>query len=112
MTLTKDRCEQVANIVGDTLAERYTGKFVFEPIVVVPATSVYGDDYLRIFIVFDGDMAQFDTSWDVEMIGLLRTKLEAIDIGEFPSPRYIEKSEWLDPELYDGGKRGVYLGGY
>ena len=47
--------EKVKAIVRSTLEKRFAGDFIFDPIVVIPEIDEYGDDYLGIIIVFDGD---------------------------------------------------------
>ena len=52
---TKTKLEHVADIVRETLAERFGDEFVFDPIEVIPKVDHDGDEYLHIYIVFDGD---------------------------------------------------------
>ena len=94
--MSQGRDEIVRTIVRDTLAERFTDEFVFDPIVVVPAVDEFGDGsaYLRILIIFDGDYKRLDPSWTSGLIRRIRPKLIKAGIEEFPSPGFIGKSEW------------------
>ena len=72
---------------------------MFDPIVVVPMVDEFGSDasgetYLRIIIVFDGDQKRLDSSWTSSFIRRIRPKLIEAGIEEFPSPSWVEKSDW------------------
>ena len=86
-------------IVRETLEDRFKGKFVFDPVLAVPAIDEFGGGdgsaYLRILIIFDGDQKQLDPGWTSGLIGRIEPKLIDAGIEEFPSPSFIEKSEWL-----------------
>jgi hypothetical protein len=90
--------ERVADIVRETLAERFTDELEFNPIEVIPAVDEYGggdgETYLRIFIVFDGDQKALDPHWTSSLIRRIRPKLRDAGVDEFPSPSFVEKSEW------------------
>ena len=98
--ITQEQNKKVQTIVRETLAERFSSdEFVFNPIVVVPMVDEYGSDasgetYLRIIIVFDGDQKRLDSSWTSGFIRRIRPKLIEAGIEAFPSPSWVEKSEW------------------
>ena len=93
------RYRRVETIVREVLEDRFKEKFVFDPVLVVPAVDEFGDGdgsaYLRILIIFDGDQKQLDPGWTSGLIGRIEPKLIDAGIEEFPSPSFIEKSEWL-----------------
>ena len=93
--VTQEDLDKVKDIFAETLNERFAGELVFDPIVVKPEVSHYDDDYLRIFIVFDGDQKKLDPSWTVGLIRRVRTRMEAEGIVDFPSPSFVKKSDWL-----------------
>ena len=99
--------EKVADIVRETLVERFADEFVFDPIRVIPAIDEYGDgdgeSYLRIMIVFDGDQEALDPRWTSGLIRRIRPKLIEAGVEEFPSPSFVKKSEW--PRLERSLKR-------
>lgn len=86
--------EKVKAIVRNTLGERFAGDFIFDPIVVIPEIDEYGDDYLDIIIVFDGDQASLDPSWTLGLIGRIQPHLAVVGIEAFPVPSFVVKSEW------------------
>ncbi len=111
MINTQERLQLVADVVAADLNERFANETFFDPIAVAPATSVYGDDYFRIIVVVR-DGAVLDP-YQLGRAGVnIRAELYAMDIPEFPTLTFVDKSDWLDPEGYDGGKRGVYIEGY
>ena len=99
--------DKVAEIVRETLTERFADELVFDPIRVIPAVDEYGDGdgqpYLRIMIVFDGDQKALDPRWTSGLIRRIRPKLLEAGVEEFPSPSFVEKSEW--PRLQRSLKR-------
>ena len=100
--MTQDRKKTIKTIVRETLAERFSSdEFVFDPIVVVPTVDECGSDasgetYLRIIIVFHGDQKRLDSRWTSGFIRRVRPKLIEAGIEEFPSPSWVEKSDWQD----------------
>ena len=99
--MDEQRHERVADIVRNTLMERFADQFVFDPIKVIPVVDEYGDGdgrtYLRIMIVFDGDQKALDPGWTSGLIRRIRPKLVDAGVTEFPSPSFVKKSEW--PQL-------------
>lgn len=93
------RCRRVEIIVRETLEDRFKGTFVFDPVLAVPEVDEFGGGdgsaYFRILIIFDGDQKQLDPGWTSGLIGRIEPKLTDAGIEEFPSPSFIEKSEWL-----------------
>ena len=92
--------EKVEAIVRSTLEKRFAGDFIFDPIVVIPEIDEYGDDYLDIIIVFDGDQAKLDPSWTSGLIGRIQPHLAAAGIEAFPVPSFVVKSEWKHMERH------------
>ena len=96
--MTQMRHGKVRSIVRETLVEHFRDDFVFEPILVVPATDEFGcgdgTAFLRIAVVFDGDQDRLDPTWTSGFITRIRPRLAAEGIEEFPSVSFIEKSEW------------------
>ena len=93
------RCRRVEIIVRETLDDRFKGTLVFDPVLAVPEIDEFGGGdgsaYFRILIIFDGDQKQLDPGWTSGLIGRIEPKLIDAGIEEFPSPSFIEKSEWL-----------------
>ena len=105
--LKQELRDKVAAIVRETLEDRFADEFVFDPIRVIPAVDEYGDGdgepYLRIMIVFDGNQKALDPRWTSGLIRRIRPKLIEAGVEEFPSPSFVEKSEW--PRLERNLKR-------
>jgi hypothetical protein len=105
--LNQELRDKVAEIVRETLAERFSDELKFDPIKVIPAVDEFGDGdgqpYLRIMIVFDGDQEALDARWTSGLIRRIRPKLIEAGVEEFPSPSFVGKSEW--PRLERSLKR-------
>ena len=93
-TLTQEDRDKVAEIVREDLTRRFEGEFSFDPIVVKLDIDYYGDDYLRIWIAFDGPQDQLDSKWTSGLISRIYPKLIDSGLPYFPNPGFVEKSEW------------------
>ncbi len=96
--IAEEQKDRIVEIVRAELDSRFKGKFVFDPIEVEHAVDEFGDGdgepYLRIAIVFKGDQSLLDPDWTAGLITRIRPKLQEASIEEFPSPSFIEESEW------------------
>ena len=93
--MTPENMKKVREVFAETLYGRFAADLVFDPIIVKPDVDYYGDDYIRVLIVVDGDPDLLDVKRLRGIIGELRDKLEIHGIMEFPSPYYIDKDEYL-----------------
>ena len=99
--------QKVANIVRKALADRFKDEFVFEPIVVVPKVDHDGDEYLHIYIVFDGDQKRLDPDWTLGLVDLILQEVTREEVPNVPAKSFVEKSEWAEiyGSKYDGFAR-------
>ena len=88
--------DRVAEIVRQLLDGRFGDTFVFDPIIVEREFDHYGDEYVHVYIVFEGDQDELDPSWTVGLNGRLWPHLMEMGIDSPPSKSFIEKSEWLE----------------
>ncbi len=86
--------EKVEKLVKDLLDERFGDQFVFDPITVIPRIDHDGDEYLHIYIVFDGDQKYLDPGWTLGLAGRIEPLLTELGSLNPPSKTFIEKSEW------------------
>ena len=93
--LDTDR-DRVADIVKQLLVGRFGDAFAFDPILVEREFDQDGDEYVHVYIVFDGDQAELDPSWTVGLSGQLWPHLVEMGFDSPPSKSFIEKSEWLE----------------
>ena len=92
--MTPEAMEKVRDIFAETLDERYAGELKFDPIIVKPDVGYYGDDYVRVLLVVNGDTGLLDAEWDGTLIRRVQQKMIPAGIEEFPSPSFISKSEY------------------
>lgn len=95
-SLTREDREKVASIVREDLLERFEGEFTFDPIMARLDLDHYGEEYLRILIIFDGDLERLDSKWTSGLISRIYPKLIDSGLPYFPNPGFIEKSEWRE----------------
>ena len=87
--------DRVADIVRQLLFERFGDTFDFDPILVEREFDHDADEYVHVYIVFDGDQAELDPSWTSTLGGRLWPQLAEMGFDNPPSKSFVEKSEWL-----------------
>ena len=103
MTINADIPDKVAGIVKNLLTERFQDEFVFDPIIVEPEIDHDGDEYLKIYVVFDGDQKNLDPGWTLGLSGRVWQEVAEMGVPGVPGISYVEKSEW--EELFAGKYR-------
>ena len=73
---------------------------VFDPIEVIPKIDLDGDEYLHIYMVYDGDEKLLDSAWTLGFYELIWPKLIELGVESIPSKSFVEKSDW--EEVYEG----------
>lgn len=92
--MTPEAMEKVKSVFEATLYERYAGELVFDPVIVKRDVDFYGDDYVRVLLVVNGNTNLLDPEWNVGLITRVRNQLDSIGIQEFPSPYFIDSQEY------------------
>ena len=87
--------DRVTSIVRELLVERFGDTFVFDPIIVEREIDHDGDEYVHVYIVFDGNQDELDPSWTSSLNGRLWPHLVKMGFDNPPSKSFIEKSEWF-----------------
>lgn len=95
--------DRVTDIVRQLLVERFGDAFDFDPIIVERELDDDGDEYVHVYIVFDGDRDELDSSWTVGLSGRLWPLLVEMGFDSPPSKSFIEKSEWIANLLVKAG---------
>ena len=85
---------KVEGIVRRLLAERFKDEFVFEPIIVQTRFDHYDEEYLDIWIIFDGDQKRLDPRWTVDLTGRVLDEVTEDEVPVVPSKHFIKKSSW------------------
>ena len=94
MTILLDS-DRIVKIVRQLLFERFGDTFDFDPVIVEREFDQDGDEYVHVYIVFDGDQAELDPSWTSTLSGRLWPQLAEMGFDNPPSKSFVEKSEWL-----------------
>ena len=95
--ITQEIIDRVKVFARDMLEERFASDgFIFDPIIVERKIDHYGDEFIDIRTVFDGDQKLLDAGWTVSMSRRIRTKLEAegIYLANMIGKRFVLKAEW------------------
>ena len=88
--------ERVEKFVRKDLEGRFKEEFVFDPIIVNPELDHYGDEFLHIYIIFDGDQKKLDPRWTNGIEDRLLMHLPEDMLPHTPGHAFIEKSEWKE----------------
>ena len=94
LTLTKEQAEKLTDAIMTTLHKRFEDEFIFGPIVMETKVDYYGDEYLKIRIIYEGDRAKLDPAWTLGLMGRIRPTLDELEISGTPSKSFVSKTEW------------------
>ena len=94
MMITQDVYDAIVKLVYEDLTGRFKGELEFGPINIVEEIDEYGDPYLHILIVFDGDQSKLDSKWTVGLIPRLLPQLIELGIKIVPSRSFFSKEGW------------------
>ena len=94
--------DKVAKKVEELLEERFGDEdgLVFEQVRVISKVDHDGDEYLHIYVVFDGDQQLLDPYWTLSLYELVTPYLLKLGVLNPPSKSFVEKSDW--EEVYAG----------
>ena len=95
-TTPSEVIEKVEKFVRKDLEGRFKDEFVFDPIIVNPELDHYGDEFLHIYIIFEGDQKMLDPKWTGRLEGRLLDHLPDGALPHTPGHSFIEKSEWKE----------------
>lgn len=90
--------QKVADLTREYMESHLGDKFVFDPIVVVPNIDHTDEEYLHIYVVFDGDQAQLDSKWTRDLFWDIGPAMREMGVMAIPNESFVEKSEW--PPVY------------
>ena len=98
MSFSPDTLEKVADIARNLLNERFGDDLVFDPVFAKSLVDHDGDDYIQLYLVFDGDEKHLRTDsaldWTLSMGRLMEPALQEIGVYDRPGKYFIKKSEW------------------
>ena len=94
MSFSPDTLEKVADIARGLLNERFGNDLVFDPVFAKSLVDHYGDDYIQLYLVFDGDEKKLDLDWTIDMVFEMEPALNEIGVYDLPGKFFIKKSEW------------------
>ncbi len=93
-TTPQEIIERVEAFVRKDLRERFKDEFVFDPIIVNPELDHYGDEFLHIYIIYDGDQKRLDSKWTLGIEGRLLDHLPENELPHTPGHSFIPRTEW------------------
>ena len=93
-TTPKEVIERVEEFVRKDLEGRFKDEFVPDPIIANPELDWRGDEFLHIYIIFDGDQKKLDSKWTLDIEGRLLDYLSEGELPSTPGHSFISKSEW------------------
>ena len=94
MMITQDVHDAIVKMVYEDLSVRFDGEIEFGPIDIQEEIDEYGDPYLHIRVVFDGDQGKLDSKWTVGLIGRMLPRLADLGIKQVPSNSFFSKEDW------------------
>lgn len=104
MSISAENKQKIAGLVKDMLVQHFRDQFVFDPIVVQHEIDHDGDEYLEIYVVFDGDYKKLSSSWRAELDDRVWTESIAMGVPSVPGIAFVEKSEWEEMPVDEYGE--------
>ena len=101
---TPETIKKVEKIVRTALEERFGDEFAFDPIIVEPWFGIDDEEFLHIYIVYDGDRKRLDPGWTGSLSSIILDQTTEDEVFTTPVKGFVEKSEW--EEVYGEGFRG------
>lgn len=96
----EEATNEIKELIENLLRERFKDEFKFGPIVVTPSFDHDGEEYLRSYIVFQGDQKKLDPTWTVGLSRRLWPRAEELGYPGIPIQMFVEKSEWAELEQH------------
>ena len=93
-TTPQEVVEKVEELVRRDLEGRFQDGFVFDPIIVNPELDHCGDEFLHIYIIYDGDRKKLDPKWTLGMEGRLFDQLSEDECPLYAGHSFIPRFEW------------------
>jgi hypothetical protein len=93
-TTPQEVIERVEDFVRKDLEGRFKDEFVFDQVIANPELDHYGDEFLHIYIIFDGNQKNLDPRWTNGIEGRLLDQLPDGELPHTPGHSFISKSEW------------------
>ena len=93
MTSVESVQEQVAAIVRRHLEDKFAGKLVFDPIRIVPRIDQFGDEYLHIYVIYEGDGNLLEPRWLNGLYIRMRPEFVKLGVMSIPSMSYRDRIE-------------------
>ena len=93
-TTPREVIDKVQGLVRRDLEERFGNEFIFDPIIVNPELDHYGDEFLHIYIIFDGDQKNLDSKWTIGIETRLFDQLPEEEWPLYAGHSFISKFEW------------------
>lgn len=94
--ISREVADKVGKLVGESLREHFKDDFVFDPILVEPAIDPFGDEYLDICVVYEGEYEKLDPGWTVGLTTRLGEELLELGVTGVPSHSFVPKSDWKE----------------
>ena len=94
MYVSVENKQKIADLVLGMLEAHFLDQLVFGPIVVQQEIDHDGDEYLEIYVVFDGDYKKLSSSWRGDLDDRVWTESIEIGVPSVPGISFVEKSEW------------------
>ena len=98
--------EKVVGIVTDILDKRFgdVDGLTIEQVKVIPKIDHDGDDYLHIFVIFDGDQKLLDPKWTLTLYSRIAPQLMELGVESLPTRSFVEKSDWEEVYAEEYGR--------
>ena len=96
MVTAKLDTEKVEKLVREYLSKAFGDELIFDPIIVKRAIDHDGDEFVDIYMVFEGDENALKPALTMGLTAHLRPHLIKMGFEMPPGRSFLLKSEWLE----------------
>ena len=98
--ITQEMLAKIERICQESLDARFGDDGLeFGPIIAIPRIDHYGDEYVHVFIAFEGDQDKLDPRWTIGMTDLILSHFERGEVPGFPLRSFIGRDEWEEDNM-------------
>ena len=91
---TMETIRKTNNIVRNALEEQYGDEFKFDPIITIPRLDHEDDEYLHVYVVYEGDRENLDPGWISDLLVIILDGLTEDEVFRVPATSFVPKASW------------------
>ena len=112
LNLSDETLDRIERLITETLDEKFAGEDIrFGPIFMERRSDfIYGDEFLRIFIITEGDRSLLKPRWRLDFRAMIEEAMfPEVDAFAWVRNSFTDKSEWDEFQKKKERKPWIHL---